>query len=127
VVEILKMSILLVGAMLTLTKLANVLSTVRGIRRGGPGLEQNVPARRLMERWGVAPASWGVFVAAALMIGVSVWLAWNSGQLWGWAFVIAGIFISWVQAGVAKANWSGSPNRASRFAWKISAFQKHRS
>ncbi len=103
--------------LLILTKLLDVLSTLRRIRYASN--ETNPFARKLMYRWGPKATVWFVFVLAVIIIGVAGYLAYLMGPIFQIAFILVGIFISLVQFAVAAANWSGKDNLITRQVRKV--------
>lgn len=104
-----------VALLLILTKALDALSTARRIRHIGQ--EANPLARWLMERIGVRPAIWLVFLLACGIVVLSVILLylWFEGTWYKWVFIVAGSLISFVQAAVAESNHKGRTNAVSRW------------
>ena len=104
--------ILLTAGCLIVTKLADVLSTLRHIR--DTQHESNPYARRIMQRIGQTPAVWLVFGLSLIIIGVATYVALSSHWLIQIAFIILGVFVSYVQAAVAHSNATQRDNTITR-------------
>lgn len=102
------LAIYLVAALLVVTKLFDVLSTLRNI--GIAGHEANPWARRLMQRLGVRTAVWLVFALAAGIILLATSLALEYGVIMQLAFILLGATIAFVQGAVAWQNLTGREN-----------------
>ncbi len=105
---------------LTTTKLADVVSTLRIIKESQQ--ETNPIAQRMMGTIGVKKSVWAVFGIAIIIIlaaGTAALLGPLGYQV---AFVVIGIFISVVQAGVSFCNWTGRDNAVSRRVLRFMAF-----
>lgn len=96
-----------VAGLLVLTKLLDVLSTLRAI---DAEQETNPMAARLMRMFGVKVAVWFVFVVACAVVAASAALALFGPPWLAWAFVAFGLLVAIVQACVARANVSGRHN-----------------
>jgi len=97
---------------LTLTKLADVLSTLKHIR--GAQHESNRLARQIMQRIGIAPTVWLIFGIALGIIMLSTFMALQSHWLVQLAFVLVGLFVSLVQGAVAHYNMTQRENQIIR-------------
>jgi len=89
---------------LVLTKAADVVTTVRGLRRCGVGGERNPLARGAMRRWGVGGGISAVMVLWVLVVGLTYVPAWFAAAWMQWAVSGMGIFIAWCQWDVARCN-----------------------
>lgn len=97
-------AVLVVAGLLLLTKLLDVLSTLRAVAAEH---ETNQLVAPLMRRFGVRAVAWFVFAVACAVITASAWLAWVGPPAFGVAFCGLGLGISVVQACVARANLRG--------------------
>ena len=97
-----------VTALLVLTKLGDVASTLHGIEHADR--ETNPLARRMMTRIGTVEAVWIVLFLALVIIGICAVAALNGGLVMQSLFIVAGAGISMVQAAVAHCNWTGREN-----------------
>jgi hypothetical protein len=98
-------------AALILTKGADILTTVRGMRRWGIAGERNPLARVAMLRWGV-----GGGIAAIMVLWLAVvlmtYLPVLTAAAWRqWAVAGMGCFIAWCQREVARHHATGRPTR----------------
>jgi len=107
-----KYLIIMTIVLLIVTKLMDVISTMTVVRKSHQ--ETNPIARGLMGLMGVRKSAWMVFGFALLIITATGWMALSSTLVLQVAFVVVGIFISVVQAGVAACNWTGRDNAVSR-------------
>lgn len=98
--------------LLILTKLLDVLSTLRRIRYVSN--ETNPFARKLMYHLGPKVTVWIVFIIVVITIGVVGYLVYSMGPVFQAAFILFGIVISVMQFAVAAANWSGKDNLITR-------------
>ena len=101
----------IVVALLVLTKLYDVAST---LRFGHPHGETNPLAKPAMLRIGTAKAVWIVFLLALIIIGLAGWAALNGGSIMHALFIFAGIAVSIVQGSVAHCNWTRRDNAITR-------------
>jgi len=115
----LNLCVMLVLALLVLTKLCDVLSTIANIRH--PDGETNPIARRMMRGMGMSCAAWLVFAVAMVIVGVSAWMALEGGSGVKASFIVVGVAISVVQAAVAHHNWTRRPNAVSRLVMRLHA------
>jgi len=102
----------LVIALLILTKLCDVVSTLQRLEH--PHGETNPVARTTMLRVGTTKAVWTVFVLALIIIGISGWAAINGGKIMQALFIVAGVVISIIQGSVAHCNWTRRDNVITR-------------
>ena len=102
----------LVVALLVLTKLCDVASTLH--RLAHPHAETNPIARQTMLCVGTTNAVWSVFVLALIIIGIAGWAAINGGNIMQALFIFVGVAISIVQGSVAHCNWTGRDNIITR-------------
>jgi len=109
--------IILVIALLFITKLLDVISTLQKIRTSMD--ETNPFVCKIMPLVGTKSAVWLVFLITMVIVGLAGYIALRGGRLTKGTFVIAGLFISIVQAAVAHANWSGRDNAITRFVRKV--------
>jgi len=98
----------IVTALLVITKLCDVVSTIHMIK--GPDHETNSIARYMMLRIGTANAAWLIFLVALAIIGISAVEVLKSGLLVQGIFILIGTAISLVQAAVAYFNYTGNNN-----------------
>ena len=98
----------LVIALLILTKLFDVASTLQGLEH--PDEETNPIARRTMFHFGPKNAVLIVFALALIIITLAGWGAINGGNIMQALFTVAGTAISIVQGSVAHCNWTGKDN-----------------
>jgi len=103
-----KSCIWLVTALLSGTKLVDVISTLKRINH--PESETNPFARRIMKCVGMKPAILLFFLIAIGIILSAGLLALRGGLFAQITFISTGIFISIVQGAVAHANWFGIDN-----------------
>ena len=101
----------IVVALLVLTKLYDVAST---LRFGHPHGETNPLAKPAMLRLGTTKAVWVVFVLALIIISIATWAALHGGNIMQALFIVTGIAISIVQGSVAHCNWTGRDNIITR-------------
>ena len=104
----------IVAVFLIVTKLLDVLSTLKRIDRAGH--ESNPFAQKVMRLVGIPKAVWGIFVLAMAIIIISAIASLKGGLLMQSLFVVAGIAISLVQLSVARHNWTGKGNWATKCA-----------
>ena len=102
----------LVVALLVLTKLCDVASTLQRVKQ--PHAETNPIARQTMLRVGTTKAVWIVFVLALIIIGLAGRAAINGGNILQALFIVAGVAISIVQGSVAHCNWTRRDNVITR-------------
>jgi len=118
-----KTQVIITTFLLITTKLADVVSTLRIIRKSRQ--ETNPIGQRMMYYWGVQKSAWAVFGIALIIIIAAGTAALFGPLAYQVAFVVLGIFISIVQAGVALCNWTGRENRVSRFVLKFYSGSGH--
>jgi hypothetical protein len=106
-----------VAAALVLTKLLDVLSTIRFI--GAPAEESNPLGSRLMRAVGVRTAAWLVFVLACVIIALTTSVALEGPFSVSLAFCISGLIVSVVQACVARANMRGRHDAVTRLVQRL--------
>ena len=104
--------ILITAGCLIITKLADVISMLRHIR--GTQHESNPFARRIMQRIGITPAVWLVFGLSLIIVGVTTYVALAGHWLIQIAFILLGVFVSYVQAAVAHTNATQRDNTITR-------------
>ena len=102
----------LVIALLIITKLCDVASTLQRLRH--PHGETNPLARQTMLRVGTTKAVWIVFVLALIIIILAGWAAIKGGNIMQALFIVAGVVISIVQGSVAHCNWTRRENVITR-------------
>lgn len=101
----------LIGALLIITKLADVLTTLRFIRRGGISLERNRMVNKLMLKYGFQKTIWAIFAVVVLFVGIAIIEVYLNNTYWTkLVFIIIGIFVSIVQLSVAYYNLTGKFN-----------------
>lgn len=94
-----------------ITKLADVLSTLRFLKHGNITLERNKLARKLMSKFGPKSVVWGVFIIAILVVVITIWQVLSFNNIWyDWAFIVIAILVSLFQASVARYNYTGKAN-----------------
>lgn len=104
---------------LILTKVADIVTTVRGIRRcGSVQWERNPLARWAMERWGLAwgiTAVMGLWFLVVLVTYVPMWFA----PAWmQWLTAGMGFLIAWCQWDVARFNVTRRHAWFTALAWR---------
>ncbi len=104
--------IVVVTVFLVVTKLMDVLSTLKRISPTNP--ELNPLARWLMNKVGMRPAIWLVFTLVVIIIGVATWIAFDVDGFFQIVFIVGGMVVSLIQAAVAYANWTQRPNFITR-------------
>jgi putative effector of murein hydrolase len=104
----------LVIVLLVVTKLCDVLSTLKRIIH--PKGETNPIARQMMIRVGTTKAIWLVFVLALIIIGIAGAVAISGSDMMKALFIVVGVAISIVQGTVIHCNWSGHENVITRRA-----------
>src|SRR4051812_17411471 len=94
---------------LILTKVADVVTTARGIRRSGSvSWEQNPLARWAMLRFGAAGGMVFVMVLWSLLTAVCYVAAWFASAWFQWTTTVGGVLIAWAQLEVARFNANGT-------------------
>ena len=112
--------IYLSASLIIITKLADVLTTLRFLGKGSIAMERNRFVRRLMRGIGAKLVIWLVFVLTIVIVAIVLLAVLQSGMWWyKWSFVVISIFVSVVQASIAYYNYSGKPNRIVRFVGKF--------
>ena len=106
-------SVYIVIALLIITKICDVVSTIQRISH--PHGETNPIAQRMMLRFGMIRATWGVFVLSLIIIGVAGLAALTGSFMMQLLFIAAGVVISFVQGSVAHCNWTGRENGVTRW------------
>lgn len=104
---------------LILTKIADIVTTARGMRRWGVAGEKNPLARRAMQRWGVA---WGI--TAVMVLWVLVVLAtylpmWVAPGWMHWPTAALGFFVAGCQGEVARMNATGRHSWFTRLMLRV--------
>jgi hypothetical protein len=102
---------------LIITKLLDVLSTLRLLR--DPMMETNPIARRLMLRFGMKGTVWLIFIVAIILVATSGVIALYEGVVYQVAFILVGSFISVIQFAVAYTNWTGADTFITRTIRKL--------
>jgi len=102
----------LVVALLVLTKLCDVASTLQKLEH--PHGETNPIARKTMLRIGTIKAAWAFLALALIIISLAGWAAINGGNTIQVLFIVAGVAISIVQVSAAHCNWTGRDNVITR-------------
>ena len=97
---------------LVLSKIADIVATLRGLRRCGIAGEKNPLARRAMERWGIGGGIAAVMVLWLLVVVATYVPAWFAPAWMQWAVAGMGFFIAWCQWEVARFNVTGRPSRS---------------
>jgi len=98
----------LVIALLIITKLCDVLSTLH--RNEKAHSETNPIAKHMMICVGTKKAIWLVFLLALIIIGIAGISAINGNMIMKALFICAGAAISFIQGAVAYCNWTGKDN-----------------
>jgi hypothetical protein len=106
------LTVYIVAALLVLTKLADVISTLARIRHADA--ENNPVARRMMHRIGTEKAIWLVMFIALVIIIITAATALRGGLYTKVLFTLAGLVISLIQFAVAHCNWTGRDNLITR-------------
>ena len=109
--------VLIVAAGLVVSKLLDVLSTLRAIE--APHQESNPLVSWLMRAVGVRAAVWLVFVVACALIGTSASLALDGPPVIAVAYCVLGLAIASVQACVARANLRGRHDWVTRLVMAV--------
>ena len=111
---------------LIFTKVADIVTTVRGIRRSGNvQWEQNPLARWAMQRWGLPGGITFVMVLWAVVVAVCYEPAWSAPVWYQWASSITGFLVALAQWDVACFN---ATRRHSCFTrWMLRRYQHNRS
>lgn len=109
--------VFIVIGFLIITKLLDVLSTLRLLR--DPMMETNPIARRLMLRFGMKGTVWLIFIVAIILVATSGVIALYEGVVYQVAFILVGIFISVIQFAVAYTNWTGADTFITRTIRKL--------
>lgn len=108
---------------LILTKLADIITTVQGIRRAGGSVagERNPFARWAFQRWGLG---WGIAFVMLLWCGVVALCYVPAFLAPAWYQIVTalgGFAISWCQWEVARMNATGRHSLLT--AWLLNAYQ----
>jgi len=112
-----RLAVLVVAAALVVTKLLDVLSTLKVIRV--PQQETNPLAARLMHAVGVRPAVWLVFALSCATVAANTWLALHGPRALAAAFCVLGLAVAVVQACVARANLRGRHDAVTRLVLRL--------
>lgn len=107
---------------LILTKVADIVTTVRGVRRCGGSVswERNPLARWAMQRWGLGGGIAFVMVLWVLVVALCYVPAWFAPLWYQAATAVGGSLIAWTQWDVARMNATG---RHSRFThWMLNRY-----
>jgi hypothetical protein len=104
-------------AALAVTKFFDVLTTMRRLRHAHD--ETNPIVRRLMFRIGPTTTIWLVFAVAIAIIGAAGWAASDASAPLQIVFIVLGVAISLIQAGVALSNHTGRDNIISRMVRNV--------
>lgn len=91
---------------LIVTKIADIVTTVRGLRRSGIAGERNPLARRAMERWAVGGGIGMIMVLWGVVVAVCYGPAFFAPEWYQWATAAGGFLIAWAQWDVARYNAS---------------------
>lgn len=102
----------LVGALLVVTKLCDVASTLRRIRDAHS--ETHPITRPMMLRLGATRAVWIVFLLALILIAMASAAALRGGPIMQVLFIVVGTAIAILQGAVALCNWTGRDNFITR-------------
>jgi hypothetical protein len=110
----------IVIVLLIVTKLLDVLSTIRRIRNASA--ETNPIARKMMYRFGTTKSIWMFFILALIIITITGFMAIRETLVFQILFVTVGIFISTIQFAVAICNWTGVDNLVTKRIRKFHSF-----
>ena len=105
--------------LLVLTKLADVISTLRRLRH--TSAEANPFAQKMMYRLGPRTVIWLIFALTMIIIGVETTIAYLGGTFFQVVFIFAGIVISVIQFAVAMVNWTWKENGITGVVRKVYA------
>lgn len=107
-----------------LTKLADVISTLRFLKTGNIGLERNKIARKIMFLIGSKRAIWGVFAFTIILV-ISIQFAIMRIDIYWyqWAYVVTALIVSIFQASVAFYNITGRSNVFVRLISRLSLYR----
>jgi len=110
---------------LILTKIADIVTTVRGIRRAGGGVEweRNPFARWAMRRWGMFGGITFIMLLWALTVALGFIPAFFAPLCYQLATAVAGFVIACAQWDVARMNATGHHSRFTRLA--LCHFNRH--
>jgi hypothetical protein len=100
-------------SLLVISKFLDCLTTTRKIQH--PNDEQNLIARKMMQRFGMQPVIWGIFGIALLIVGVShygVFLA--QSMYYSAGYIGLGLLLAVIQFLVAYTNQTGKVSRVIR-------------
>jgi peptidoglycan/LPS O-acetylase OafA/YrhL len=116
----------LIAAAMVITKWIDSQTTLSRIREIGQ--EQNAWARKLMRKYGVGKAVYGIFMIHFSIVVISlILLYWSyDNSVSKYMYILIGIIVSVVQAAVAYANQRGRMNTISRFMLKCLHLLKDR-
>jgi len=108
---------------LVVTKLADVVTTVRGIRRAGGevDLERNPLARGLLRRFGLRGGVALVMTAWLGVVALVYGVVWFAPPWYQAAVALVGFFVAWAQWQVARHNASGQSSAPIRFFERLFA------
>ena len=116
--------IYLSATLIILTKLADVLTTLRFLRSGSIAMEHNSFVRKLMLGMGANLTVWLVFLLTIVIVAIVLLAVLQSGIWWyEWSFVVISVFVSVVQANVAYYNYSGKANRIVRLVGGLKPYK----
>jgi hypothetical protein len=117
-------AILLFLLALVVTKVADVITTWRGLQVHGVAGEQNPLARWAMVRFGPAGGIVFVMLLWTLITVVCYVPAWFSSPWYQWATAIGGFLIVWAQWEVARFNATSQHSYFTRLVLRW--YQRHR-
>lgn len=115
----------LLALILILTKIADIVTTVSGIRRAGGSVawERNPFARLAMERWGLGGGFAFILLLWTLVVALCYGPAFFAPRGYQIATALCGLAIAWAQWDVARMNVSGRHSRFTRLALHL--FERH--
>ena len=100
------------GILVIITKLLDVLSTIKRIRHYSG--ESNPIASRLMRKFGIRITSWFIFGVVLTIMIYTMWASFDTPPGFQLTFVFLCLIISAIQGAVAISNWSGTPNAVTK-------------
>lgn len=106
---------------LILTKVAAIVTTVRGIRRAGGSMawERNPLARWAMKRWGLGGGIAFVMLLWVLVVALCFIPAFFAPAWYQLATALTGFVIAWAQWDVARMNATGRHSRCARLVLRF--------
>lgn len=108
------------------TKLADIVTTWRGLRVQGIAGEQNPLARWAMIRFGAAGGISFIMLLWTLVVAACYVPAWFAAPWYQWATAAGGFFVSWTQWDVARFNATRRHSWFTRLVLRASYYQARR-